>query len=75
MPADNFIVRNLFPASATDEMLRFQKGVAENGGRGGHSYEVGGRHGGPDLGEERAVIDLGGVSDGVGKKGRGGTDA
>lgn len=58
MPPDDFFVGDFLPFRAADEMLRFEEGVAEDFGVGGHGDEFFGRHGFPDLVEEGAVVDL-----------------
>jgi len=63
VPADDFVVGNLLPLGATDEVLGAEGLVAEDGGGGGHGDEVVGGHGGPFLVEEGAVVDVDGLGD------------
>lgn len=62
MPPDDLVIGDLFPACAADEVLGFEERVAEDGGVGGHDYEVIGGHGFPHFVEERAVVDLASVN-------------
>lgn len=57
VPANNLGVRDLLPSSATNEVLGLEERVTENVRVRCHLDELVGRHGLPDLVEERTVID------------------
>lgn len=69
MIADDFCVRDAFPARLADEVLGFEQRVAEHGGRGYHGDEVRGGHGFPEFVEEGAVVDAQGGGDAAGETG------
>jgi hypothetical protein len=57
VPANDLSVRDLLPSGATDEVLSLEKRVTEDVRVRSHLDELFGRHGLPDLVEERTVID------------------
>ena len=70
VPGDDFVVGDALPlGGAADEVLRAERGVAEDGFGRGHGDEVGGGHGVPFLVEEGPVVDVEGWGDAFGEAG------